>query len=78
MYICTQAARTALSSVASPGPAAALAASHAAALPRLSKQLCGLLVEGLVREEYVLQVLFSLMLLKRSGAAACQSFQIYA
>jgi hypothetical protein len=52
-----QAARTALSSVASPGPAAALAAAHAAALPRLSKQLCGLLVEGLVREEYVLQVL---------------------
>lgn len=42
--------------MASPGPAATLAGSHAAALPRLSKQLGGLLVEGLVREEYVLQV----------------------
>lgn len=54
-----QAARTALGAVATPARAGQLTADYAAAMPALSRQLGAFLVEGLVREEYVLQVIHS-------------------
>ena len=51
-----QAAKTALRTVITPARARELAASHAAALPDLRAHVGALLVEGVLSEDYVLQV----------------------
>ena len=53
---CRQAAKNALGSVITATRARELASSYAAAVPQLSSQLSALLVEGVLSEDYVLQV----------------------
>lgn len=51
-----QAAKNALGSVVTAARARELASSHAASVPQLRSQLAALLVEGVLSEDYVLQV----------------------
>lgn len=57
MWAGLQAAKNALGSVITAGRARELASSYAASVPQLRSQLAALLLEGVLSEDYVLQVL---------------------